>query len=154
MVSVLAERWCLLNSLGEIVVSLKLTAKLPLTSVWSEFHPLALKCSVLLRAKRSSELCFAPGSLISSEIRAERMVLQSRWLGKEILGCQVPCQHLSWELYEKFIWELGLLCLLDWARFAPHFIFLTLPFIWWHLFKKLWSAGSPDQLCMLVMWDS
>lgn len=79
----------MLNSLDEIVVSLKLVAKFLLTLVWPEFHPLALKCSVLLRTERFSELCFAPGSLISSEIRAERMVLQGHWLGKEFLGCQV-----------------------------------------------------------------
>lgn len=77
------------NSPSEILGSWKVVAEFPLTSAWPGFHPLALKCSVLLRASTSVSSAFLQALMIASAARAERMVSWGHWPGNEFLGCQV-----------------------------------------------------------------
>lgn len=127
--SVLAEKWHLLNSLGEILVSLKLVAKFPLTLVWPGFHPLALKCSVLLRASTFVSSALLQAVWLHQKLEQKEWCYGATALGRSFLAVKYHVSSPMRDLCDKFIWAPELLCLSDWASFASHFIFLVV-FIW------------------------
>lgn len=77
------------DSLGEILGSLNLVAEFPLTSAWPGFHPLALKCSVLLRASTSVSSAFLQALWLHQQLDQKEWCHGATGLGKEFLGCQV-----------------------------------------------------------------
>lgn len=63
--------------------------KIPVDFNMAKVSPFSFEAFSASESQHFCKLCFAPGSLIASEIRAERMVSQGQWPGKEFLGCQV-----------------------------------------------------------------
>lgn len=124
--SVLVEKCHLLNSLGEILVSLKLVAKFPLTLVWPGFHPLALKCSALLRASTSASSALLQAVWLHQKLEQKEWCYGATALGRSFLAVKYHVSSPMRDLCDKFIWVPELLCLSDWASFASHFIFLVL----------------------------
>lgn len=122
----LVEKCHLLNSLGEILVSLKLVAKFPLTLVWPGFHPLALKCSALLRASTSVSSALLQAVWLHQKLEQKEWCYRATALGRSFLAVKHHVSSPVRDLCDKFIWVPELLCLSDWASFASHFIFLVL----------------------------
>lgn len=63
--------------------------KIPIDFSLARVSPFSFEVFSASESQHFCKLCFARGSLIASEIRAERMVSQGHWPGKEFLGCQV-----------------------------------------------------------------
>lgn len=63
--------------------------KIPIDFSVARVSPFSFEVFSASESQHFCKLCFAPGSLIESEIRAERMVSEGHWPGKEFLGCQV-----------------------------------------------------------------
>lgn len=63
--------------------------KIPIDLSVARVSPFSFEVFSASVSQHFCKLCFAPGSLTASEIRAERMVSQDHGPGKEFLGCQV-----------------------------------------------------------------
>ena len=123
MINVLAENWHLLNSPGEILVSLKLVARFPLTSAWPGFHSLALKCSVLLRASSAVSSALLRAVWLHQKLEQKEWCHRATGLGRSFLAVSC-CISFAFEGgCDKFVWEPELLWLSDWTSFLSRFIF-------------------------------
>lgn len=103
--SALAGEWHLVNSPGEILGSLKLVAKFPLTSAWPGFHPLALKCSVLLRASTSVSSAFLQALWLHQQLEQKELCHGATGLGRSFLAvrCYVSfaSEGVLWRIYPR-----------------------------------------------------
>lgn len=111
MRSVLAGKWHLLNSPGEILLSLKLVAKFPLTSAWPEFHPSALKCSVLLRASTSVSSALLGAVWLHQKLEQKEWCHGATGLGRSFLAARccisLASEGVEWQIYPRACVSFG-----------------------------------------------
>lgn len=127
---VLTEKWRLLNSLGEILVSLKLVAKFLLTSAWPGFHPLALKCSVLVRASTSVSSALLQAVWLNQKLEQKEWCQRATGLGRSFLAVRCCISFASEGFLRQIYLRAWVTLALTLSKFCVPFYIFSLLFIW------------------------